>query len=502
LSETATETLSARQRVGLVLGPALFALLMAADFGGQPETHRLAAVAALMATWWITEAIQIPATALLPLVLFPLLGIMDADDTARQYANSPIFLFVGGFILALATERWGLHRRIALGIIAAIGESPRRLVLGFMAATAALSMWISNTATTMMLLPIGLSVTALARRRAGDDAEGVAPFSTALMLGIAYGASIGGVATLIGTPPNIVFQEIYAQEFPGAADINFFSWFQVGLPVSLIFFFIAWAVLLFLVFDMRGMRGFGGSEVIRRERAELGPMTRPEKGVAVVFALTALLWISRREIDLGITALPGWSNLLPEAVRPLLHDATVAMAAALVLFLLPAGDGTGRRLMNWETAERIPYGIIFLFGGGFALAAGFKASGLSLWLFQVFSESPLAHGSPVVLVGGIATGMTFLTELTSNTATTNLALPVLAELGRALPEVDPLTVMIPATVSASFAFMLPVATPPNMIVFGSGQVKMMDMVKAGLVLNLIGIVLVVTVVGTLIPVVF
>jgi sodium-dependent dicarboxylate transporter 2/3/5 len=481
----------------------LFAALMSVEFGAQPETHRLAAVAALMATWWITEAIPIPATALLPLVLFPFLGIMPSGATATEYANNSIMLFIGGFILALATERCGLHRRLALAIIAMIGESPRRLVLGFMVATAVLSVWISNTATAMMLLPIGLSVTALAHQRATDISRaGVTAFSAAVMLGIAYGASIGGVATLIGTPPNLVLQRIHRLEFPEAPEIVFAKWIQIGLPVSILFLLIAWVVLTCIVFNMRGMTGFGGADVIRQERASLGPMSRAEFRVAVVMTATALLWVFRADIDTGLFTVPGWSRLLPGTVSGMLHDATIAMLSAVLLFLVPNGDGTGRRLMDWKTAERIPYGIIFLFGGGFALAAGFKESGLSAWLGDVFAASPLAQGSPLLLVGGVASGMTFLTELTSNTATTNLILPVLAELARSKEGLDPLVIMIPATISASFAFMLPVATPPNMIVFGSGQVKMMDMVKAGLLLNLIGIVLVVGLVFGLVGIVF
>jgi sodium-dependent dicarboxylate transporter 2/3/5 len=500
LVEVRSERLDGRQRLGLVLGPLLFVLLLLVPFGERSEIHRCAAVGALMATWWITEAIPIAATSLLPLVLFPLLGVLSSADTAREFANDPIFLFIGGFILALAVERWGLHRRIALAIIGAVGDSPRRLVLGFMVAAALLSMWISNTATAMMMLPIGLSVTALAQRRSQPgQSVGIGAFCAAVMLAIAYGSSIGGTATLIGTPPNIVFQERFAAEFPHGPDITFFRWMQIGLPVAVVFFAVAYLVLTRLVFNLRGLRGFGGAEVLSEERESLGPMTRAERRVAVILATTALLWIWRSDVDTGLFVIPGWSTLLaklpfmhlvnPETHKSLLHDATVAMAAAVLLFLVPAGDGTGRRLMNWETAERIPYGILFLFGGGFALAKGFQVSGLSAWLGHAFSESPLTRGSPLLLVAGVSTGVTFLTELTSNTATAQMILPLLSSLARLGADLNPLVLMVPATLSASFAFMLPVATPPNAIVFSSGQVRMMDMVRAGFILNLIGIAL-------------
>lgn len=489
--------------MGLVLGPILFLGIMAVPFGDRGETHRLAAVACLMATWWITEAIPIAATALLPLVLFPFLGILNSNDTARQYANSSIFLFTGGFILALGIEKWGLHRRIAMRIVLAVGEGPKRLVLGFMIASAFLSMWISNTATAMMMLPIGMSVTGLAGERAKGSRAGVAAFSAALMLAIAYGSNLGGVATLIGTPPNIVFQEVFSIEFPRGPEITFFQWIQIGLPVSLLFLAITWFVLTHIVFRFGKDWSMGGREIIEEERRSLGPMTKAEKRVGIVMLITALLWVWQRDMDLGFMTITGWSTLLekipwihitdPATGKSLLHDATVAMAAAIALFLIPAGDRSGRRLMTWETAEKIPFGILFLFGGGFALAKGFEVSGLSQWLCDRFSESPIAQSNPFVLVGGLAAGMTFLTELTSNTATTNMVLPLLASVSRAGSTVNPLLLMIPATLSASFAFMLPVATPPNAIVFGSGQVRIIDMVRAGLVLNVIGIIIVLAV---------
>lgn len=512
MAEPLIERRSAAARIGLWLGPLAAAALLAIPFGAQPETHRFAAVAVLMAVWWMTEAIPIAATALIPLVALPFLGILPSEDVAREYANDSIFLFLGGFIVALAVERWGLHRRMALGIVAAIGASPRRLVLGFMAATGFLSMGMSNTATAMLMFPIGMSIIALARQRVAPGEEPAAhTLGASLMLGIAYGASIGGVATLIGTPPNIVFQRIFAQEFPGGPDITFFNWLQLGLPVAVVFLLIGWVVLTRVAFRVGGVSTLGGAEVLRQERASLGPMSRAERRVAAVMAATALLWMTRSDMDLGFVKILGWGTLLarvpfmhvaaPETGKSLLHDATVAMLAAVSLFLIPAGDGSRRRLMDWPAAERMPYGVLLLFGGGFALARGFDVSGLSAWLGRMFAESPIASSSPLVIVAGVAGGMTFLTELTSNTATTQVALPILGSLSRAV-DLNPLVVMIPATLSASFAFMLPVATPPNAIVFGSGEVRMADMIRAGLILNLIGVALVISIVYPLTMVLF
>ncbi|MFH1279827.1 MAG: DASS family sodium-coupled anion symporter [Candidatus Eisenbacteria bacterium] len=472
-----------RNRIGFWLGLALFFLFLFLDPDPErPALGRMLAVTLLMATWWITEAVPIPVTALLPVPLFPLLGIEASKDVAPNYMNSSIFLFMGGFILALAIEKWGLHRRIALNVLRVIGVKPRLLVLGFMIATAFLSMWISNTATAMLMLPIGLSVI----NRLGpelEDPKRSDRFALVLMISIAYAASIGGTATLIGTPPNLAFTRIFAISYPDAPEISFSIWFAMAFPLAAVFLVTAWALLTRVIFPVGGGAMGGVRSELSRERRELGPMEREEKSVLVVFVLTALLWIFRADIPLGGTVLRGWASRLGVTG---VDDATVAMSAAVVLFLIPARRGAGR-LMDWTTARRLPWGILILFGGGFALASGFQASELTEWLGRRFLG--LEGTSPHILVLATSTLLTFLTEVTSNTATTQIILPILASASATL-RVHPLLLMIPATLSASCAFMLPVATPPNAIVFGSRRVPIQAMVKAGIVMNLAGIVLI------------
>ncbi len=483
------------KKIGLFTGPALFALFML--FGNPGPATAMAASTLWIACWWIFESIPIPATSLLPLVLFPLAGIMPAKAVAPHYMNSHIFLFMGGFILALAIERWNLHRRIALNVISLVGDRPRRIVFGFMAATAFLSMWISNTATAMLMLPIALSVTKqTARAEAGPDKEKKrgGRFGLALMLGIAYSASIGGIGTLVGTPPNIVFSRVFTQTFPDGPEISFARWCLVGIPFAAVFLVIAWAFLVFVACPLR--KTGEKNDTVREELRKLGPMSPPEKRVLFVFAATALLWFLRRDIELGAFVLPGWSSLL--GLESLVDDGTVAISMALLLFLLPAGK-ENKRLMNWETAVRLPWGILLLFGGGFAIAAGMQDSGLSEWLSSHFH---LLKGAPEwILILAVSLLLTFLTEITSNTATTNMILPILAAVAVTL-EVDPLLIMIPATISASCAFMLPVATPPNAIVFGSGLVPIRTMARFGIAMNLIGAVLVLLTVKVLAKSVF
>jgi sodium-dependent dicarboxylate transporter 2/3/5 len=375
-----------RQKTGLFLGIALFVVLMAMpSIGGlSSQAKNMAAVAVLMATWWITEAIPIPATALLPIILFPLLGIMGAKDVSMRYADQNIFLFMGGFFIAMAMQRWDLHKRIALYIVKFLGTSPRRIVLGFMIATAFLSMWISNTATTMMMFPIGLAViyhaaNMLEREKSGiDTTPGRFNFGLALMLGIAYAASIGGIATLVGTPPNIVFAGIVKSMFPKAPEIGFLDWFKIGLPLVVVFLPVTWLYLTRIAVPPRIKNIPSGKEIIERDLEELGAVKLGEKLTLAVFLLVALAWIFRRNIDLGIFVLPGWSNML--GISEYVHDSTVAVFGAILLFLLSVDFKKRVFVLNWEWALRIPWGIILLFGGGFALAAGFQTSGLAQWI--------------------------------------------------------------------------------------------------------------------------
>jgi len=457
-----------------------------------------AAVTALVACWWITVALPIPVTSLMPLVLFPLVGIVPIKEAAVPYANSNVFLFMGGFIIALGIERWGLHRRIALHIVRLVGTGRSTIVLGFMLASAVLSMWISNTATTMMMLPIGLAiVAAVAPPQQGPDAKEHANFSAALMLGIAYAASVGGIATPIGTPPNISFRGQFARLFPQAGEISFGQWMVIFVPLLLVFLPVVWLVLVKVTCRVGRARMPVGREVVRDDLRALGPMRRPEIAMLVVFAATAILWMTR-SIPIG-DANYGWSGVLECWLASrggvlfhagYINDATVALTMAVILFMIPAGrddSGEWRALMDWPTAKRLPWGILLLFGGGFSIAAGVGASGLSLWCGNVFAS--LGVTNPLLVVVSICLLMTFLTEFTSNTATTEVMLPILAGVSLAMG-VNPLLLMLPATISASCAFMMPVATPPNAIVFGSGCIDMGRMVRTGLILNVIGAVLV------------
>ncbi|MHC4947102.1 MAG: SLC13 family permease [Planctomycetota bacterium] len=487
------------RRVGFWLGLVLFlATLLLVDLvPGQPVVTRMAAVALLMAVWWIADAIPLAATALLPLVLFPLLGIMKGRDVAPVYVNHIIFLFIGGFLIALAMERWDLHKRIALRIIRIVGGGPARLVLSFMVASAFLSMWISNTATAIMMLAIGLAIIAEQERAFGI--ERTHRLSVGLLLGIAYGASIGGMATLVGTPPNLSFARIFEIAFPAAEPVGFGQWMLLGLPLCVTMLAIAWLLLtrVFCRVD-RGLRL--APDVVEREHRALGPMRFAEGAVLAVFAATALLWVFRKDLELGAVTVPGWGDLLP--FPALVDDGTVAVAMALLLFLIPAragGADAGRAILDLDVFAKVPWHIVLLFGGGFALASGFQASGLSAFVGDRFAG--LEGTSPITMIAAVCGTLTFLTELTSNTATTEMVLPILASAGTSM-KIDPLLLMIPATLSASCAFMMPVATPPNAIIFGSGRLTIAEMARIGIAINLIGIVVITTLFWLLGTVVF
>lgn len=479
------------ERLGLWLGPlvAVLILLLADLDPARPAVTRMAAVAAWMAIWWITETVHLGVTALLPVFLLPLLQIMPGREVSGHYFNSIIFLFLGGFVVALAMERWGLHRRIALGIILLIGGGPARVLLGFMAATGFLSMWISNTACAMMMAPIAIAV--IRRLSEGRPPEEAQRFAAALLLGVAYAASIGGMATLVGTPPNPMMVQNLRLLFPAAPTIGFGQWFLFGAPLSLVFLAAAWG-LLALMFRIGRLRVGVDAGEFRRERQSLGPMSFEERIVLAAFVLLAVLWLTREGLSLGATRLPGWADLWPEP--SFVDDGTVAALVALLLFVAPARrtePGRRPRIMDWRTARRLPWGIVLLFGGGFALAAGFVESGLSAWLGDHLRG--LSGLPPLLIVVSICVLITFLSELTSNTATAQMALPVVAALAVAI-EVHPLLLMVPATLAASCGFMLPVATPPNAIVFSTEQVRAGQMARAGLALDLIGVVLVTAVV--------
>ncbi len=481
----ADEAVEARKKriqlMGLLLGLGLFlTIILFVDLDpGNPAITRMAAVAVLMATWWIFDAIPLYATALLPLVFYPLLGISSAGKTAPIYLNSTIFLFIGGFMIALTMEKWNLHKRIAVVIIRAIGGGPSRIVLGFMVATAFLSMWMSNTATAIMMLPIALAV--ISEMESTFGREETHKFSLGLLLGIAYAASAGGLATLVGTPPNLAFVRIFEISFPDAEPIAFGTWFFMALPLSLTMLAIIWLILTKMMFRVPSHVTIDKS-VVERERQQLGSMSYEERVVLTVFGLTALLWIFRNDLILGFATIPGWSQVIPNG--KLLDDGTVAISMALLMFFIPAKnkDAKASRIMGPDIVKRIPWDIVLLFGGGFALASGFKATGLSAFIGQSFVGLGDLH--PIVMVFLLCVGMTFLTELTSNIATTQMILPILASVAVDI-QVNPLLIMIPATISASCAFMLPIATPPNAIIFGSGRIKIAEMARTGVLINIV-----------------
>lgn len=477
------------RRVGLYLGPIAFlaTILGPAPAGMSPEGQRVAAVAVFMGVWWITEAIPIPATSLLPLALFPLLGVMSGKDLAASYGDPNIFLFAGGFFIAMAMQKWRLHERIALNIVARTGGNPSRLVLGFMIATAFLSMWISNAATTMMMLPIGLAVIGEVTGTTGKERSG--NFGLCLMLGIAYAASIGGAATLVGTPPNIVLAGTMTRIFPDAPRIGFGQWMIFGVPFVLMFLPITWLLLTRVLCPIGAMGGTqsDGEGAVTERLAALGPMNRGESIVLAVFCMTALAWIFRADLQIGEFTIPGWSQLLPDAKY--VNDGTVAVFFAVLLFVIPVDRKAGEYALDWDWAQRIPWGVLLLFGGGFAIAQGFSDTGLVEWAgghLSVLSGFPL-----LVILMILCASVTFLTEFTSNTALATIMLPILAVTATQGLHVHPLVLLVPATLSASMAFMMPVATPPNALVFGSGHVTVSQMARAGLVLNLVGIILVV-----------
>jgi len=483
--EKLSVTRTTAQKVGLALGPILFLLVLMADLEpGKPIVTRMAAVAILMAVWWITDAIPLSATALLPMVLYPALGILKGKATAPIYINSTIFLFLGGFMIALTMEKWNLHKRIALWIIRLIGGGPSMIVLGFMVAAAFLSMWISNTATAIMMVPIGLAIVIQMEEEFGK--EETHKFTVSLMLGIAYACSMGGVATLVGTPPNLSFARIFEITFPKAKPIAFGQWFLMGIVISVVMLVIIWILITKVFYRAPGHLKVDRS-IVEKEYKELGSMSFEEKSVFTVFILTALLWVFRKKLKLGALTIPGWSQLIP--YPELIDDGTVALAMAMILFLIPtrSEEAETATIMSAEVVLNLPWNIVLLFGGGFAMAKGFQVTGLSNLIGTKFSG--LAGVSPFLMIIAICFSLTFLTELTSNTATTEMILPILASVAVAM-KTNPLMLMIPATLSASCAFMMPVATPPNAIVFGSGRIKIAEMAKAGVFINIIGVMII------------
>ncbi len=471
----------------LLSGPVLgLTVAYTVDFGDNVIASRMALIATWMAAWWILETIHIAVTALLPLILFPLLGIMSMEEVAPTYMNQVIFLFIGGFMIAIAMEKWELHRRLALKILTQIGSSPNRILLAFMITCYFLSMWISNTATVMMLFPAVIAVIDQVEQQQQKKASSLA---IGLLLGVAYAGSIGGTATLVGSPPNLIFQHFYNTEFEGGM-INFSSWFAFGLPVSLLFFVITYGLLRYWFTNSIKKENLS-LQVIQEKYNTLGAVRFEEKVISIVFGTTAILWFTRTNLNLGVLKIPGWSHLFehPEYF----HDSTVAMVMAGVLFIFPTRHNQKGRILEWKDMRNLPLGIILLFGGGFALAKGVETSGLTKWLAQQLSVLKGNHFILIIL--GLCTFMTFTTELTSNTASTQLVMPVLIALSASIA-IHPIYIMLPVTFSASYAFMMPVATPPNTIIFGSDRINIPIMARTGMYLNLIGIVLLTLAIAT------
>jgi len=478
------------QNIGLVAGPILFAIIMLlpAPDGLSENAWATVAVGILLASWWATEAIPVPATSLLPLILLPVLGITTSKGASLPYAEPVIFLLLGGFIAAMAMQKWDLHRRIALNILSVVGDNPYALIGGFMAASALLSMWISNTATTLMLIPIGLTV---AHTILGEKAQGHR-FTIALLIGCAWAASIGGLGTYIGTPPNL-FVKGFIEQTTGR-EILFYQWMAFGIPVVLVMVPLAWVVLTKICFRFDADLLRGGSDVVKKELTALGSMTKAEKRVAAVMGTMAFLWIFRQLLvkwDPLIDLMPFIANLT---------DMHVAIGAGVAMFLVPSGcKKEGGMLLDWESAVQLPWGVILLFGGGLSIAAAIKTTGLAIWLGE--SMSALGTAPLFIIVLAVVALITFLTELTSNTATTAALVPVLGALATTA-NLDPIFLAAPAAMAASCAFMLPVATGPNAVVFATGQIQIPQMVRAGLWLNVMGTFAVATVCYHVLPLVF
>ncbi len=482
--------------LGLILGLIVFfgILIFVHLEPKKPAATATLAVAMLMAIWWVFEVVPLAVTALLPVFLYPLLGIMNGKTVSAVYFNDIIFLFVGGFIVALAMQRWNLHRRIALRILIWTGTSPAKILLGFMLATAFLSMWISNTATTMMMIPILLSI--IEQLSETMDEKSARRFTVGLLLGVAYSASIGGIATLVGTPPNPMFTKVFAIMFPKGPEISFASWFFFAFPLTILLFLASWVYLL-LLYKPKGEKTHIDKRTFFEQYHLMGKLSREEWIVLIDFALMAILWMTRSNITINTFTLKGWSSLF--AHPNYFNDGTIAIFMASLLYFIPAGPKKGTMVMNWEFSKKIPWGIVLLFGGGFALAIGFKDSGLSAWFGHSLGFFRNAH--PLVMVFAVVFIMEMLTELTSNTATTQIVLPILAGLAVSL-QMNPLFLMIPATIAASMAFMLPVATPPNAIVFSSNRLTVAQMAKTGFVLNVVAAILISLFAYYYLPVIF
>ena len=470
-----------KKKIGLILGPlTFFVFLIFGQFEGLSNSGQSVLASTLwIAIWWVTEAIPIAATALLPIILFPLSQGMELPTTTESYGHKYVFLYLGGFLIAIGIEKWNLHKRIAINIISFIGTDVRKVILGFMIATAFLSMWISNTATSVMMLPIGVAIIKQLKDNPASLENENTIFGKALMLGIAYSASIGGIATLIGTPPNLVMAGVISEIYN--YEITFFKWFIFGFPISIILLFFCWYYITRVAYVFNQREFPGGRSEVNRLKNDLGPISYEEKIIAIIFALAGFCWITR--------------SFLLQSILPVLDDTIIAISFGLILFVIPSKAKTNT-LLNWKDTIQLPWGVIILFGGGMAIAKAFEISGLAIWLGELMTT---LNALPFfILIIFLIAAVNFLTEITSNLATTAMILPVLASLAFEIG-VHPFGIMVGAAVAASCAFMLPVATPPNAIVFGSGYLKIPDMVSRGIVLNIFSIILIAVMVYFILP---
>lgn len=467
-----------------ILGPLVF---VSTFFLSTPDEmsengFRLLGVILWMAIWWISEVVPIAVTALLPIILFPSLNILNIQETGSNYGHKYIFLFIGGFILANAIQKWNLHKRIALNIILKIGGSTDKIILGFMLATGFLSMWISNTATTVMMLPIALSVINQLNDHPDTLENENKVFGKALMLGVAYSASAGGIATLIGTPPNLIFAGFAQDNFN--IEISFFQWMKIGLPISIVLMVFIWLLLTKYAFKLNKVGFPGGKEEIKRLLFKMGKISNEEKKILFVFTLTILCWIFRKNTI----------NLL----IPNFDDSMIAISSAIILFIIPSKDKK-EPILKWKDAVTIPWGILLLFGGGLSIAKGFQSTGLDIWIGEQLTFMTFTNSFIIILI--VVAGVNFLTEMTSNMATTAMLLPVMIPIAN-LMQINPYLLLVGTTLAASCAFMLPVATPPNAVVFGSRLLKISDMVKAGIMINIFSIILILIMVYFGIPLIW
>lgn len=450
------------------------------------EIQATVAITLLMVIWWATEAIPIPVTSLIPLILFPLCGVISLENASAAYADKVIFLFLGGFIIAASMERWNLHQRIALSIILRTGNRPRMIILGFMIATAFISVWISNTATAMMMIPIAISITGVLGNKQSstndNESEGT-DFAKALVISIAYAASIGGFGSIIGTPPNGIFIAQLKALFPGAPPITFLDWMAFGIPLVAIFLPLTWLWLIYGPFRHLPRQLAHTREAVESEIQKLGPISTGERWTLIVFVMTALMWIFSVTKEIGPFTIPGLDSLFPG-----IDDSTIALFGAVLLFLLPVNIKKGEFTMNWKTAVKIPWGVLLLFGGGICLSKAFISSGLADELAEIFTLMNVLDLFSLVLL--VVITVSILSEITSNTAIATVMMPIMAATSVSLM-VNPIILMLTACLAASIGFMLPVATPPNAIAFGTGYIDMKDMMKAGFFVDLIGIILIV-----------